>query len=365
MQILWLDPFFGGSHAALARGFTRHSAHDVTLLTLDQAGGWRWRMRGAALTLARLTLERGLQPDLILTTDMLDLATYRALTARQLAQVPMAVYFHENQLTYPLPAGRKRDVSFAWINLTSALAADAVIFNSAFHRDELLTAWPAWLRRHHDWQELEQLAQLPQRSYVLPPGLDLPPPRRCRSVGEPPVLLWNARWEYDKQPQVVMAALEQLAAAGIDFRLIVVGEQIDPTMADLTAARQRWADRTLHWGYAPTRAEYCELLARADVVISAAVQEFFGIAIVEAMAAGCVPLLPRRLNYPALIPADRQADCLYDHDDDLAAALLRLLTKLPQLAALDWYAAVADYDWAVQAAAYDQLLAQIAARSVV
>ena len=53
MRILFLDPFHGGSHAAVAEGYARHSRHDIGLLTLPIDGGWRWRMRGAAVTLAR------------------------------------------------------------------------------------------------------------------------------------------------------------------------------------------------------------------------------------------------------------------------------------------------------------------------
>lgn len=118
MHILWLDPFHAGSHAAVARGYARRSRHTVTLLTLPEDGGWRWRMRGAAVTLARMLRERGDlgRPDLIVATDMLDLATFLGLARDLTAGVPTALYMHENQLTYPLPPGRKRDLTFPWIN---------------------------------------------------------------------------------------------------------------------------------------------------------------------------------------------------------------------------------------------------------
>ena len=79
MRILYLDPFHGGSHAAVAEGYARHSQHDITLLTLSIAGGWRWRMRGARCH-ARAPLrehvrEQPITFDLIIATDMLDLAT--------------------------------------------------------------------------------------------------------------------------------------------------------------------------------------------------------------------------------------------------------------------------------------------------
>src|SRR6266545_907468 len=63
MRILYLNPFHGGSHAAVAEGYARRSRHDITLLTLSIAGGWRWRMRGAAVTLARMLRENVRQAD--------------------------------------------------------------------------------------------------------------------------------------------------------------------------------------------------------------------------------------------------------------------------------------------------------------
>ncbi|MEF3274756.1 MAG: DUF3524 domain-containing protein [Chloroflexus sp.] len=365
MEIWWLDPFHGGSHAAVAAGYAAHSRHRVTLITLSQAGGWRWRMRGGAVTLARQVAAIRPLPDLIVTTDMLDLATFRALTWRHVGHVPVAVYFHENQLTYPLPPGRKRDDGLAWINVTSALAADAVIFNSEFHRRDFLTALPALLRRYHDYHELQIVEQIAAKSQVLPPGFELPslPPRPPRDPALPPVIVWNARWEYDKQPQVVMAALETLTERGIDWRLIVTGEHIDPTAADLVAARTRWAAQTIHWGYAANRTEYLHLLQQADIVVSAAIQEYFGIAIVEAMACGCVPLLPARLNYPDLIPPAWHADCLYSDDAALPSALERMIKRLPELAQRDWSALAAPYRWEDLAPRYDATLAAIAANT--
>jgi len=177
MRILYLDPFHGGSHAAVAEGYSRHSQHDITLLTLSIAGGWRWRMRGAAVTLARQLREHVReQPatfDLIIATDMFDMATFLGLTRDLTAGVPVALYFHENQLTYPLPPGRARDLTFPWINYTSALAADALCFNSAFHQRAFLEALPGLLGRFHDHQELDLIDVIAAKTRILPPGIDL------------------------------------------------------------------------------------------------------------------------------------------------------------------------------------------------
>jgi glycosyltransferase involved in cell wall biosynthesis len=305
---------------------------------------------------------------------MLDLATFRALTARRLADVPAAVYFHENQLTYPLPPGRTRDLGLAWVNYSSALAADAVIFNSAFHRREFLGALPGLLGRFHDFRELETIAQIAAKSHVLPPGIDLAslnaddsqasahaspaslshsPPGALAPSLQAPTILWNSRWEYDKQPAVFFAALERLDAMGVAFRLLIAGEHIDPRAPEFVAARERWASRIDHWGYAPTRAAYAALLRRADVVVSAAQQEFFGIGIVEALWQGCAPVLPQRLNYPDLIPPALHERCLYSNDAELAERLAAALAHpLPRET---WRPLAAPFDWGALITVYDNL----------
>lgn len=359
MHILWLDAFHGGSHAAVSQGFAHRSQHAVTLLTLSPAGGWRWRMRGAAITFAREVYRRSLPPvDLIVATDMLDVATFLGLTRDRLANVPVALYMHENQLTYPLPPGRVRDLAFPWINYTSALAADAIFFNSAFHHDAFFAALPDLPGRYHDHQELDLLEALVARARVLPPGIDLarldmPEASGQLSVHQPPTLLWNSRWEYDKGPETFFAALRELKRRAIDFRVIVLGEHINPRHPTFLAARDELADHILAWGYAPDLETYRRWLHQADIVVSTAIQEFFGIAVVEAIYCGCVPLLPDRLSYPELIPLHLHPTCLYPDDDHLADRLCEMIAMLPALKRIDFRATVTGYDWSCMAARYD------------
>ncbi len=381
MQILYLDPFHGGSHAAVAEGYARHSQHDITLLTLSIAGGWRWRMRGAAVTLARGLREhmRG-QPikfDIIIATDMFDMSSFLGLTRDLTAGVPVALYFHENQLTYPLPPGRARDLAFPWINYTSALAADAICFNSDFHRRTFLEALPTLLGRFHDHQELDLIDMIAAKARVLRPGIDLArldisgmgdggwgmgrslvsqPPS---PIPHPPVILWNSRWEYDKGPQAFFAALRELAARGLDFQVIVAGEHIDPNEPTFLAAREWLGPRVLAWGYAPNLAAYRAMLRQSDIVVSTAIQEFFGISVIEALYSGCVPVLPRRLSYPELLPAEHHAACLYTDDSALADRLAATMRDLSALKQRDFRAVAEQYDWSRMAPQWDAVLEQI------
>jgi glycosyltransferase involved in cell wall biosynthesis len=363
MHILFLNPYHGGSHAAVAEGYAAHSQHHVTLLTMPTQGGWRWRMRGAAVALARLVREHP-RPDLLLTTDMLDLATFRALT-RDIYRpdIPAALYFHENQLTYPLPQDRARDLSFAWTNYTSALTAEAVFFNSDFHRRSFLQALPGLPGRYHDYRELKNINAIAAKSSVLPPGINL----RALDQGaegraedeQLPVILWNSRWDYDKQPQVFFAALEGLVAQGYDFRLIVAGEHVDPNAPEFVAARQRWAPHLVHWGYAADQSHYARLLHRADIVVSTAIQEFFGIGIIEALYCGCIPILPRRLTYPDLLPAEHHADCLYNTPEELVERLCTALKHCNELRQRNWRAIGTPFAWEQMAPRYDAVFSRL------
>ncbi len=324
-----LDPYHGGSHAAFLDGWRAHSRHRWSVLTLPPRH-WRWRMRHGALTLAREVAglrERGEGWDALVCTDMLDLATFRGLAPRPVADLPAVVYFHENQLTYPVQEEHERDLHFAYTNCTTALAADACWFNSRYHLDAFTTALERWLAPMPDFGHPEVAGEIRGRAQVLPPGIEAAPARGARSPG-PLRLLWAARWEYDKGPDELLAALRLAAGAGVDFRLALVGQQFAERPAAFEALRRRFADRIDHWGYQPTREAYRACLTWGDVILSTARHEFFGIAVAEAVTAGCFPLLPDRLAYPERY-GDNEPPFLYDGTPEgLAAAIEQAATRL-------------------------------------
>ena len=55
------------------------------------------------------------------------------------------------------------------------------------------------------------------------------------------------------------------------------------------------------WGFQETADDYWSALAEADLFLSTAEHEFFGLSAVEAIAAGLYPVFPNRLSYPELL----------------------------------------------------------------
>jgi glycosyltransferase involved in cell wall biosynthesis len=145
----------------------------------------------------------------------------------------------------------------------------------------------------------------------------------------------------------------------VAFRVAVAGENFRQMPAEFEAARGWLGERIIHWGFAPRRADYARLLWDADVVVSTALHEFFGVAVVEAIYCGCLPLLPRRLSYPELIPAKWHASCLYDGFEDLVGRLCRVLEERAS-APPTLRQAASRFDWGNVAPVYDALLEEVA-----
>ena len=366
LKILLIEPYYTGSHAAWAKGYARYSQHQVHILSLP-GRFWKWRMHGGAVTLARKFLALEFEPDLILATDMLDLTTFMALTRQRTAHIPTAIYFHENQLTYPWsPTDRdlvqKRDKHYGFINYTSALAADAILFNSTYHQESFLEALPKLLKHFPDYNELDTIPQIRAKSRVLALGLELQRFDQFRSnqVNEKPLLLWGHRWEFDKNPETFFRALTILSERGIDFELAVLGENFSRTPEIFLTAQKSLAKHIVQFGYVESFVVYAKWLWQADIIPVTSNQDFFGASVVEALYCNCFPLLPKRLAYPYIIPAEYHAQCFYENFDDLLARLNAAMVDIEQTRQFNLRSVVAQYDWQEQSKQYDQLFFELA-----
>lgn len=367
MKIVLLEPFMVGSHAAWAKGYQKQSRHEVRILSLP-GKYWKWRMHGGAVTLARQFLTAGQRPDLLLATDMLDLTTFLALTRGVAADIPVALYMHENQLSYPwsptdTDPALQRDAHYCFVNYTSALAADAVLFNSAYHRRDFLAELPGFLKTFPDCNEGDTVGLIEKKAKTLHLGLDLHrfDPHRPASESRcdrPPLILWNHRWEYDKNPDEFFSSMFELFEQGIEFELSVLGESYKKQPAIFAEAKRKLEKQIVHWGYAESFADYAKWLWRADILPVTSLHDFFGISVVEAIYCNCYPLLPKRLAYPEHLPESCHKAFFYAGQEELTSRLTQLCRKEDRphqpLSSL-----VAHYDWEQMAPAYDDFFDQL------
>ncbi|MBC8364586.1 MAG: DUF3524 domain-containing protein [Actinobacteria bacterium] len=359
LRVLLVEPFHGGSHAAWAGGLAQHSRHEVVTVSLP-GSFWRWRMRGASVSLATATVDLlagQRRPDVVLASGMFDLSAWLGLTRRILGDPPIVLYLHENQLGYPLSPNQKADDEFPLANWRSMFAADEVWCNSRFQLEELLDNMPALLDRSPDESHAHMLEEVAGRCSVVPVGVEMADLPGSGERGDPsvatPLVLWNHRWEHDKNPKAVFGSLVKLAEEGVAFDVAIVGENVRVDPREMDEARQALGGRVVQFGHMP-RSGYVALLGRADVVVSAAHHEYFGVSVVEAVAAGAVPVLPDGLSYPEVVPPPWHPSALYP-EGGLTTRLREVLTDLQawrarceglsgEMRRFDWREVVGTYD---------------------
>jgi glycosyltransferase involved in cell wall biosynthesis len=364
MRGLFVEPFYGGSHRTFLDGLIAHADHEIVPLTLPE-GEWRRRMRRGAQELSARATELEGEFDYLVATDMLDLPAFLALTRRRFASLPVMLYMHENQFTYPRIRGTKLNSWFGQINYLSACVADDVVFNSEYHRGAFLAALETLASQPNNWLMPESLRAIEAKSRVLAVGVDLrsldehQPGRRVPSARK--VVLWNHRWEFDKAPETFARVMLRLADERVPFDLAIAGEPGDNPSPALASLRDELPERVTHFGFLPSRAEYARLLWESDIVVSTSRHEFFGVSTVEALYCGCFPVVPASQNYPSLVPFELHASCLW-RDERECQELVRsaLLGGTRGHQRLREHAGT--YDWKRVAAAWNGALRELAER---
>ena len=298
MRVLLLSAYDAASHQRwremLCEGIPDW---DWTVLTLPPRH-FAWRIRGNPMSWYRQPELRE-DYDLVLATSMVDLATLRGLFPT-LATLPAALYFHENQFVYPVSTDADHGLLEAqMVSVYSAVAADRILFNSAWNRDSFLQGCEDLLSRLPDSVPVGLTATLAGKAEILPVPITVPL-QASVAGGSRLELVWNHRWEYDKGPDQLLALSRGLVDAGVDAMVHIVGQQFRNRPPAFVEIESLLADRGMlgRWGYIAERSDYLALLRRCDVVLSTALHDFQGLSVLEACALGVSPLLPERVVYP-------------------------------------------------------------------
>ncbi|XP_041929826.1 glycosyltransferase-like domain-containing protein 1 isoform X1 [Alosa sapidissima] len=383
MSVLLIEAFYGGSHKQLV-DMLHENIEDSAVYTLP-AKKWHWRARTSALYFMQ-NIPESPSYRVLLASSVLNLAELVALRP-DLGRLRKVLYFHENQLIYPVRKAQERDFQYGYNQVLSCLVADSVLFNSTFNMESFLTSMSSFFKAipDHRPKDLDCLIRskcqvlhfpirFPDVTRFLPEHklrrratgshmscatgvpqdisshghLSVPAssssevsstseegpvpseqqgavltqePQRVTADQQPPScppqgshtgpqpqpplhIVWPHRWEHDKDPELFFRTLLKLKERGLRFQVSVLGETFTDVPDIFTEARRDLGDRVLHWGFMPSKEAYLAVLCSADVVISTAKHEFFGVAMLEAVHCGCYPLCPKALVYPEIFPAE-------------------------------------------------------------
>ncbi|WP_286238952.1 tRNA-queuosine alpha-mannosyltransferase domain-containing protein [Neptuniibacter halophilus] len=384
MRILLLSAYDAESHLYWRKGLVEHlPEHDWTVLSLP-GRYFSWRIRGNSLSWAfseRDTLQQDY--DLVIATSMTDLSALRGFVP-SMAQIPTLVYFHENQFAYPSSGREFQSVEPCILNLYTALAADHCLFNSEYNRRTLLKGAKKLLKKLPDQVPSGLVERIAANSSVLPVPLRddsfqpaLPEAGRFHIVWNhrwesvtdghtvrPICITWAARWEYDKGPDRLLAILRRLESNAVDYRLCLLGQSFKHSPKEFQMIKEEFAHRIDHAGYAASRDEYKAWLAASDIFLSTSIHEFQGLAVLEAVAQGCIPVLPDRMSYTEMFSSEYlYADCGADIEYESVAAVDAICHhkglieqgrhKVPD---------VSGYSWGVMADRYRHLIDTMVAK---
>jgi glycosyltransferase involved in cell wall biosynthesis len=272
-------------------------------------------------------------------------------------------------------------VHYGFVNFASALAADFIAFNSAYHMHSFLGALQPFLHAFPDYNEESAAAGIAAKSHVLHLGIDLRRFDEYRIEAKPdqkPLILWNHRWEYDKNPEDFFRALFVLAEAGLEFEVAVLGERFAEVPSVFSEAASRLGDRIVQFGFVDDFPGYASWLWRADIIPVTSIHDFFGVSVVQAIYCNTYPLLPDRLAYPEHLrlgahtdsdrdqsgrgqglragqsPAERRRNYMYESFDDLVLMLRHRIQDIHRTRQTETQPLVRHYDWQIMAPKYDR-----------
>ncbi|XP_070832474.1 tRNA-queuosine alpha-mannosyltransferase isoform X2 [Chaetodon trifascialis] len=375
-SVLLVEAFHGGSHKQLI-DLLKENIDRCAVFTLP-AKKWHWRARTAALHFSQ-TIPTSPSYRVLFTSSVLNLCELVALRP-DLACLKKVLYFHENQLVYPVRKDQERDFQYGYNQVLSCLVSDVVVFNSVFNMDSFLSSISSFMKKipDHRPRDLDLLirpkcvvlhypVQFPDVTRLLPkhkllrspaetsPADDIVTPQDeqltprpeqedpHQSTSEPrtdqgPVsedtedqmkplhIVWPHRWEHDKNPELFFSTLIKLKERGLHFHLSVLGETFTDPPEVFLEARRLLDCHILNWGFLSSKDDYLQVLCQADVVVSTAKHEFFGVAMLEAVHCGCYPLCPKALVYPEIFP-----EYLYSTPEQLCKRL-QTLCRRPDVA---------------------------------
>ncbi|XP_021092866.1 glycosyltransferase-like domain-containing protein 1 isoform X6 [Heterocephalus glaber] len=136
MSILIIEAFYGGSHKQLV-DLLQEELQDCVLYTLP-AKKWHWRARTAALYFSQ-NVPISEDYRILFASSVLNLTELAALRP-DLGKLKKILYFHENQLVYPVKKCQERDFQYGYNQILSCLVADVIVFNSVFNMESFLTS---------------------------------------------------------------------------------------------------------------------------------------------------------------------------------------------------------------------------------
>jgi hypothetical protein len=305
LDILALEPFYGGPRKVMLDTIMRHSRHKWTLLKLPPRRIERRLAAAAHWFGEQLSRHWVGRVDVLFTSEAMNLADLVRLVP-ELAHKPSVVYFHENQLP---PIGQRAENPLHLVNLTTASVATETWFNSLYHLKVFLRKATSVLEAHPELSGHNPLPELTAKTQLMAPPVDLTLADEALATDsiqrDSRLLFVDTR---DADIPFLNDALLGLQRRGEKYNLVTIGpvEGLNEELPRRTISEKDEAAQT-------------QALKQSAVLVSARPNAAVDIHAVRGLHMGCWPVFPRSGVYPELLPESLHPLCLYDgsHTDKL------------------------------------------------
>ena len=199
-----------------------------------------------------------------------------------------------------------------------------------------------------------------KKSSVLHIGLDLKTlDYQNAPSNSNPTILWNHRWEYDKDPEKFFKILKKVRRNGFKFNLNVLGKNFSNKPSIFKKSKITFKNEIIYWGFLKSYQEYAKCLWKSDIIPVTSKQEFFGISVMEAIYCKTWPILPKKLSYPELLPKEFHRVNLYENDNDLYKKIVFAIKNHKRLKKMNLRQVAKQFEWSKIVSVYDEIFDNI------
>jgi hypothetical protein len=309
LDILALEPFYGGVRRAMLSAVMRCSRHRWTLLKLPPRRMERRLLAAASWFAEQLDRHFSGPVDVLFTSEAMNLASLYMLVPG-LASKPSVVYFHENQLP---PPNVEFDGPLDLVNLNTATAAAEIWFNSSYHLKTFLTRGSALVARHPELTSHNPMGAITGKARLVTPPMDLGYVRDVRAAFSQPARVPDTIFveTRDADMSLLNRSLELLQQSARKFRLITVGP--------VKELSENWERRTIRESDEPAQVLG---MMESTVLLSAKPAATSDYLCIRGMLAGCRPVVPNSGVYSEMMPDAMHGSTLYRNDPADCARML-------------------------------------------
>ncbi|MFH1257064.1 MAG: glycosyltransferase family 4 protein [Candidatus Diapherotrites archaeon] len=244
--------------------------------------------------------------------------------------------------------GLLKKIYFSTLNRLALNSADAVIADSK--------------------SDYEIFKKICRKTTLLENGVDVNAMKKLRGKKNFSQFLFVGRLSKNKRIDLLLETFAELKRKGIGFRLVVAGEDWEHILPELQKiAREKGIEREVVFTGKVSEEELLELYRESGFFVSASRFEGFGISAVEAMAAGCVPLLHENESFRNFVSDGENGFLLDFQETEKSAEKIAGITgksiKEIELIAGNAFSSVEKFGWEKKAGEYIALYKRVLGES--